>query len=367
MASLLQSSPSVDISIANGSQNMAMIPLVQEHPLVTVSCQESFDLDMFGSDGKLFGGEFEGEEMYIHTVDESLFAGTVVPSFLPSTAPFYMTLPTNHLQPQQHGHQQEQPHQYYESQQHQHNHGPSYCHPDDHHQTLSRDIFMTSIEPQQLECSNHHPTSPSHCPHISMQLLQQQMPYTGPIHGLIEIRPVRMEMLQHRAPILERLSSPDGSMSPNSDHGYMDSMTDDEPSSSSYSSYNSLSSLTEDHIASPLSQLSVSCDSLEEMVPRSPLHLAQASQVPQLDYALMTIDPSLASPMFSPTSTRTPLSSPLKQHFSSFSDSEGPEEDESQLQGKRRRRIRRPHVKKAPRPKQKIKLPVSHTHTYIYT
>lgn len=363
MDSLLQSSPSVGPSMTNGSQNMAMVPLVQEHSLAAVSHQESFDLGMFTADEVLFGGEFD--EMYIHTIDESLFAGTVGPSFLPSTAPFYMTSPTHQIQLQQHGHPQEQP-QRYQSQQHQHNHGPSYCHPDDLHQTLSRDTFMTSPGPQQPGCSNHHPTSPSHYPHFSMQLFQQNIPYIGSIHGLIEIRPVGMEMLQHRAPVVERLSSPDGSMSPNSDHGYMDSMTDDEPSSSSYSSYNSLSSLADDHIASPLSQLSVSCDPLEEMIPRSPLHPAQASQVPQLDYSHMTMDPSIASPMISPTSKRTPQSSPLKQHFSSFSDSEGPEEDESQLQGKPRKRVRRPHVKKAPQqPKLMTKLPVSHTHTRV--
>ncbi|KAF9213506.1 hypothetical protein BGZ59_005268 [Podila verticillata] len=190
-----------------------------------------------------------------------------------------------------------------------------------------------------------------------MQLLQQKMSYTGLIHGLSDIRPVPMEMLQHRVPVLERLSSPDGSMSPNSDHGYMDSMADDEPSSSSYSSYNSLSSLADEHIASPLSLLSVSCDSLAEMIPRSPLLRAQASQVPLLDYAHMTMDPSLASPKLSPTLKRTPQSSPLKQHVSSFSDSEGPEEDESQLQSKPRKRVRRPHVKKASQPKPMIKLP----------
>ncbi|KAF9291350.1 hypothetical protein BGZ74_000386 [Mortierella antarctica] len=367
---LLKTSPA---GPSNLPQNLTLAPM--EHPLGVISHQETFDLGILGSDEVLFG-DFEGDAMYAHAFEESLFAGTVVPCFLPSTAPSGSTSPTHQLQLQYQEQQQNElqlqcrfhHHQQQQQQQHQQylqNHRLSHYQPDDHRQAETlppsfQDTLMASSQPQPEYPS--HPSPPyqsSQCPHIPLTL-QQQMPYTGSIHDLIEIKPDRMKMLHHRAPVLERLSSPDGSLSPTSDQDYFDSMTDDEPSSSSsYSSYTSLFSLADEHIASPLSQLTMSCDTVVVGDPAStPYRVRRA--VPQLDYTHMTVDPPLASssPMFSPTASTAPvLCSPLKQHFSSFSDSEGPEEDESQLQGKRRKRVRRPHVKKATQPKPSIKLP----------
>ncbi|KAG0025995.1 hypothetical protein BGZ82_009704 [Podila clonocystis] len=345
---------------SNLPQNLTLEPM--EHLLGVMSYQEAFDLGMFGSDDVLYG-DFEGDALYAHTFEEPLFAGMVAPCFLPSTAPSDSTSPIDQLQLQPHLRRfyQQQYHQQYLQ-----NNRLSHYQSDDHRQaqplpTPSQDTLMASPEPQP-EYLNHpsSPYQPSQCPHIPLTL-QQQMPYTGSIHDLVEINPVRMEMLCHRAPMLERLSSPDGSLSPISDYGYFDSMTDDEPSSSSsYNSYTSLSSLGGDHLASPLSQLTVECNTIivEDPAP-TPLHRVRRA-VPRLDCTLMSVDPSLASfsPMFSPTASTTPvLSSPLKQHFSSFSDSEGPEEDESQLQGKRRKRVRRPYAKKVTQPKPSIKIP----------
>ncbi|KAF9312364.1 hypothetical protein BG003_006339 [Podila horticola] len=287
-------------------QNLTLVPSGVK------SRQEPFGLDLFGSDEVLFG-DFEGDALYTHMFEDSIFAGTAVSCFLPSTALTDSASPMHQLQPRCYEHQQ-------------------------------KELHLQRRFSQQYQHQQH-----------------QQMPYTGSIHDLIEIKPVRMEMLRQRTPVFERLSSPDGSLSPTSDQDYFGSMTDDEPSSSSsYSSYTSLSSLADEHIASPLSQLTMACDPvvIGDLAP-SPLHRIRRV-VPQLDYTQMTVDSSLASssPTFSPTaSTASALSSPLKQHFSSFSDSEGPEEDESQLHGKRRKRVRRPYVKKPTQPKPSIKIP----------
>lgn len=348
-------------------QNLTLVPSGVK------SRQEPFGLDLFGSDEVLFG-DFEGDALYTHMFEDSIFAGTAVSCFLPSTALTDSASPMHQLQPRCYEHQQKELHlqrrfsQQYQHQQHVHNHRLSHDRLDGHRQTEplstpSQDTLMALPEPQPEYLNHSSPLyQPSHCPHIP-STLQQQMPYTGSIHDLIEIKPVRMEMLRQRTPVFERLSSPDGSLSPTSDQDYFGSMTDDEPSSSSsYSSYTSLSSLADEHIASPLSQLTMACDPvvIGDLAP-SPLHRIRRV-VPQLDYTQMTVDSSLASssPTFSPTaSTASALSSPLKQHFSSFSDSEGPEEDESQLHGKRRKRVRRPYVKKPTQPKPSIKIPVS--------
>ncbi|KAG0340258.1 hypothetical protein BG000_000330 [Podila horticola] len=322
--------------LPNLPQNLTLVPSG------VMSRQEPFDLGLFGSDEVLFG-DFEDDVLYTHAFEDSIFAGTAVSCFLSSTALADSASPMHQLQPRlSHdrldGHRQTEP-----------------------LSTPSQDTLMALPE-SRPEYPNHSSPfyQPSHCPHIP-STLQQQMAYTGSIHDLNEIKPVGMEMLRQRTPVFERLSSPDGSLSPASDQDYFGSMTDDEPSSSSsYSSYTSLSSLADEHIASPLSQLTMACDPvvIGDLAP-SPLHRIRRV-VPQLDYTQMTVDPSLASssPTFSPTvSTAPALSSPLKQHFSSFSDSEGPEEDESQLHGKRRKRVRRPYVKKPTQPKPSIKIP----------
>ncbi|KAG0031644.1 hypothetical protein BGZ81_000849 [Podila clonocystis] len=363
---LLKTSPA---GSSNLPQNLTLGPM--EHLLGVMSHQEAFDLSVFGSDEVLFGN-FEGDAMYTHTFEESLFTDMIAPCFLPSTATAASgsTSPIDQLQLQYYD-QQKEPHlqrRFYlqqDHQQHLQNNRLYHYQSDDHRQAEplpkpSQDTLMASLEPQP-EYLNHPspPYQPSQCPHIPLTL--QQMPYTGSIHDLIEINPVRMEMLCHRAPMLERLSSPDGSLSPISDYSCFDSMTDDEPSSSSsYNSFTSLSSLEDDHLTSPLSQLKVACNTtiVEDPAPM-PLHRVRRA-VPQLDCTHMSLDLSVASfsPMSSPTASTTPvLSSPLKQHFSSFSDSEGPEEDESQLQGKRRKRVRRPYVKKVTQLKSSIKIP----------
>ncbi|KAG0085936.1 hypothetical protein BGZ93_010696 [Podila epicladia] len=347
--SLLKMSPARPSDLP---QDLTLAPM--EHPLDVISHQETFDLGMFGSDEELFA-DFEGNAMYSHSFEESFF-GTVAPCFLPSTVPSGSTSPIHQLQLQYQEQQQK------ELQVQRHSHKQQQQH---HRQTelltkSSQDTFMVSPE-LQPEYPSHSspPCQLSQYPHIPLSL-QQQMPYIGSIHDLMEIKPVRTEMFHHRTPVLERLSSPDGSLSPTSDQDLFDSMTDDEPSlSSSYSSYTSLFSLADEHIAPPLSQLTVSCDTVVMGDP-APTSNRVRRAVPQHNYTHMTVDLSLASssPMFSPTASTTPiLSSSLKQHFSSFSDSEGPEEDESQLHGKRRKRVRRAHVKKVTQPRPSIKLP----------
>ncbi|KAG0348062.1 hypothetical protein BG004_006196 [Podila humilis] len=208
--------------------------------------------------------------------------------------------------------------------------------------------------------------------YISQSILQQQMHqqqtqgrqqhvevFMDSFPGLIEIRPVNTntdttqnyrhdpqqfpqyhfhEHHYQQQLLHQQVSSPkEGSWSPMSDQSQFDSMTDDEPlAATRYSSHTSLSSVSswnDDQVVSPLSNLTMSTET-------------------------PTCEPLV---LFPPSAAIRILSSPLKQHQSSFdSDSEGPEEeDEALVPGKRRKRVRRPLAKKAvSKPSPKIKLPV---------
>ncbi|KAF9427864.1 hypothetical protein BGZ94_003985 [Podila epigama] len=184
--------------------------------------------------------------------------------------------------------------------------------------------------------------------------------------------------LQHRAIAPshifdERLSSPEGSLSPVSDQGYFESMTDDELSSN-HGSYTNLSSLYTGHLASSLSELKVaspSCgpESLQGASSNPSTEVKENSpNAPRKTLSVRKSRKTASSPAVSQrkrsmtaTKSRTLATAlpslPLRQHFSSFSDSEGPEDEESNVQGKRRRkRIRLPHMNKVVEPKPCVKL-----------
>ncbi|KAF9958445.1 hypothetical protein BGZ72_000364 [Mortierella alpina] len=153
-------------------------------------------------------------------------------------------------------------------------------------------------------------------------------------------------------PFLERLSSPDGSVSTGSDQGYFDMMSEDEytyfPGDSSYSPAMATFGAESDFLIKPIGQFGVPV--MTEGQPSSPVAIPGSGLrgcVPHLAHESFS-PASYSSASASHTSSLPALSSPLKQQLTGYVSDESSDSDEDDSKPTRKKRVRKTMKAKTP-------------------